>query len=365
MGGTAATRSRRRYRRARRLCSEKRGVVAVIGTLLALLVFFALFGIFLTQYVPLWMTDNEAQFSNQAATSFAQFKGSIDTQYELGLPPSIGTPFTISSGSVPLIAQPTEAILSFLPQTCPGGFIVKGAGAGQPVNPAYCIFQNQTLSTGPGGSAALHLSAATGVLQMQLPNRYYSGQTFYYEDDGVIQVQSLGHQIMAYAPPFNVTRIGGNATTHLGGNTTISSSFLQLYGNATTVVGQGTEEVYSELRYAQPLTSNGKAVSSTNSTLQPFNYTFELGTQYPCAWSTFLGAQMNSSGVPYAATPTPGHTSYNFTTTAAPHGTNVAYTGTCYNPTSATTVIILNVYSVNYANLFYAGVEVQIGIGGV
>jgi hypothetical protein len=368
MGGTVGTRSARRYRRARRLRSGKRGVVAVIGTLLALLVFFALFGIFLTQYVPLWMTDNEAQFTNSAATSFAQFKGDIDSQYALGLPPSLGTPFTISSGSVPLIAQPTEAPLSFLAQTCPGGFYAKGvlgyttANWGQPVNPAYCIFENQSLSTGPGGSrAAFNLNAATGVLEMQLPNRYYTSETFLFENDGVIQTQSQGYQIMAFSPPFNVTR--------LAGNTTVSSSFLQLYGNATTVIGQGSEEVYTHLRYTQQIESNGKPVSATNLTLRPFNYTFEVGTQFPCAWSSFLRAQMNGSGLSYVASPTwsatgPNTPSYNFSNPVG-HAATMPYTGSCYNPTSVTTLLAVNLFQVNYATLFYAGVQVNIGVGGI
>jgi hypothetical protein len=158
MGATVSSRSGRRYRRARRLRGGKRGVVAVIGTLLSLLVFFALFGIFLTQYVPLWMTDNEAEFTNAAAASFITLKGGIDYQYALGVPPVLGTAFTISSQGVPLIAQPTEGALTFLPNQCPGGFFARGvtgataANYGQPANPAYCVFQNQSMSVGPGGS---------------------------------------------------------------------------------------------------------------------------------------------------------------------------------------------------------------------
>jgi hypothetical protein len=370
MGGTAATRARRRYRRARRLRSERRGVVAVIGTLLALLVFFALFGIFLTQYVPLWMTDNEAQFTNSAATSFAQFKGGIDTQYALGLPPILGTSFTTSSGGIPLIAQPTEGVLSFLPQSCPGGFnsaTVLGLGvAGQPTNPNYCAFENQTLSTGSIFTPQFFLSAASGVLQMQLPNRYYSSETFYFEDDGVIQSQSQGFQVMAFSPPFNVT--------HVSGNTTVTSSFLQLYGNATTVIAQGSEEVYSHLLYTQQITSNVlPPVSGT--TVRPFNYTMEIGTQFPCAWSRFLWSQMNASGLKNTGTAasTPG--SYNFTWDNVSTGHRVWQSTVpqnfgsngyaCYNPGGRTWLIELNLYEVTYANLFYAGANVDVGVGGV
>jgi len=343
MGGAAVRRSARRFRRARRLRSQRRGVVAVVGTLLALLVFFALFGIFLTQYVPLWMTDNESSFTSAAAASFAQFKSDVDTQYVLGVPPTLGAPFTISSQGIPLLAQPTEGILNFLPSTCPAGFYQKGtSGAsssnyGQPVNPAYCIFENQTIKPGFGGSGLLTFEVTTGLLTMQLPNRYYAAQTFIYEADGVIQVQGGPFQIMAYAPPFNITSFAGN--------TTVSSSFLQLYGNATTVVGQGAEEVYSHLRYAQQVTYNG--YNTTSRVLRAFNYTFEIGTMYPCAWYRFLSGQLNVSGVPSAQ--------YSLTTSPG--------TYSCNNPSGTTTVLTLSLKAVNYLSLFYAGTQVSVGIG--
>jgi len=339
MGGTGVQRARR-FRRARRLRSERRGVVAVIGTLLALLVFFALFGIFLTQYVPLWMTENEAAFTSQAASSFAQFKSDVDSQYVLDAPPVLGAPFTISSQGVPLIAQPTQGVLNFLPQTCPGGFYTTLNGGspsnyGQPVNPAFCIFENQTIKPAFGGHNSLSFQIPTGILEMILPNRYYSSETFIYEADGVIQMQTGGFQIMAYAPPLNLTR--------LAGNTTVTSSFLQLYGNATTVAGQGSEEVYSHLKFAQPLSYNG--YNATAHVFRAFNYTFEIGTEFPCAWSSFLWHQLNVSAIPSSQ--------FSYT----------PYSGSCNNVNGATSVLTLSLTAVNYVSLFYAGTQVSVGIG--
>ena len=346
MGGAVVHRSARRYRRARRLRSEKRGVVAVIGTLLALLVFFALFGIFLTQYVPLWMTDNESAFTSGALTSFAQFKSDVDTQYVLGAPPTLGAPFAVSSDGIPLLAQPTEGTLTFTPNTCPGGFYLPttsgetSTNLGQPTNPAYCVFENQTIQYGPGGSGKYYQSVATGILSMQLPNRYYPPEYLQYEADGVVQVQSGGYQIVAFAPPLNITS--------LAGNTTVSATFLQLYGNATSVITQGSQEVYSHLRYAQHITSNGIP------TARSFSYSFEIGTQYPCAWSQFLQSQMNVSGVPAAQ--------YNWTNPVT-HVATVPYAGSCASAAGVTTVLALNLKAVNYVSLYYAGTLVTVGIG--
>ena len=354
MGATSSWTAGRRYRRARRLRRDRHGVVAVIGTLLALLVFFALFGIFLTQYVPLWMTDNESQLTAQASTSFATFKSAVDAQYTLNGPQSYGSPFVISSQAVPLIAQPTQGSLVFLPSTCPGGFFVKGVtpgwnatNNGQPVNPAYCMFANVTETIGPGGSGLYWQSIASGALQLTLPNRYYTPENFFFEDDAVIQSQSSGYQIMAFPPPLNVS--------NLGGNTTVTSSFLQLYGNASTVIGQGSEEVYSHLRYSQTVISNGRI---SGSSFTPTKFTFVIGTQYPCAWSPYLYKVVTSSGV--AAGNYALSTSFDSLTTTPLSAT---FPGSCFNPNGATTLLSFSISGVDYATLYQAGIQVGLGVG--
>jgi len=356
MGGTTSSYAGRRYRRARRLRHQPRGVVAVIGTLLALLVFFALFGIFLTQYVPVWMTDNEAYFTAQAAASMAQLKASIDAQYALGGPATYGTPFTLSSGSVPLIAQPTLGTLTFVPNTCPYGFFnpvntptssPKAPFYGQPRVPGFCVFVNVTESNGPGGTAKYSQAVASGVIQFILPNRYYTPETFYMEDDAVLQSQSSGFQIMAVPPPLNFTVIPGN--------TTVSDSFVQLYGNASTVVGQGSEDVYSHLRYSTVVTSNGHLQGGVQ---QPLNFTFTIGTQWPCAWNTYLYHVLTTSGL--ASGNVSFSTSFDNNTTTPIQAT---WPLSCINNNGATTILSFQVRGVTYATLWQAGLGIGIGVG--
>ncbi|HXY47047.1 MAG TPA: hypothetical protein VEK13_04015 [Thermoplasmata archaeon] len=336
--------------------------MAVIGTLLALLVFFALFGIFLTQYVPLWMTDNEAQFTAQAGTSFAQLKSFVDSQYLLGGPSVYGTSFTLSSQGVPLIAQPTQGSLVFTPTACPGGFYahgIKGAKVsnyGQPVNSTFCDFENITLSSGPGGSGYFSDHAATGILQMTLPNRYYSGQTYYFEDDAVIQSQGGAYELVAIAPPFNVTTVAGN--------TSLTTSFLQVTGNASTIVAQGTQQVFSHLKFSQTLQSVGRIV---NGAVAPhsLNATFEIGTPNPCAWQNFLESMMNTSGLGRPNLhPTYGTPSYNWTIPGTANVSVPAPSPICSSAAGFTTIIALNLNSVNFATVFYAGVQLTLGLGG-
>jgi hypothetical protein len=366
MGGTTAARAGCRFRRARRLHRSDRGVVSVVGTLLALLVFFALFGIFLTQYVPLWMTDNESAFSSQAAFAFSQLKSNIDYQYSVGGPTTLGVPFTLTSNGVPLIAQATQATLDFIPSNCApqsvAGYTQQvpfytvtvhpaGTVIGQPVAPGQCIFANVTVGYGPGGTGTpsyYHMS--TGTLEMLLPNRYYTPETFYYEDDAVIQSQLGGYQVMAFPPPFNVTTYAGN--------TTVATSFLQLYGNATAVVGQQSQQVFSSNYFSQFVATNGKYVAASKTYL-PTNFSFEIGTQYPCAWYAYLNSAMATSGL------TARSLYWLNVTGLAPF--TAPSTSTCANDAAngATTVVWLQIRPVvDYATLFYAGSTLTVGVGG-
>lgn len=255
---------RRGYRRHRRLSRDRRAVVSVVGTLLALLVFFALFGIFLTQYVPIWMTDNESAFTSESQQSFATLKSNMDLQAALNGPNVYATPFTMASEGIPLVAQPTQATLNFIPRQTG-------------------VFAAVTMGVGPGGSTTAYTqNFSLGVLQMQLPNRYYSPQTFEFEDDAVIQSQGDTQQVVSFPPTL--------AFNQSGGLIGVTISLFQMYGNATQTVSTGTQEVYSHfISYS--------AVTSTGRLGLPFNGQFQLGTHFPCAWATYLSAAMLRSGI--------------------------------------------------------------------
>lgn len=251
----------------------RRGVVAVVGTLLALLVFFALFGVFLTQYLPIWMTDNEAVFTAQTQQSFADLKSKMDLQATLGTAPIFSTPFVMSSQGIPLFAQPTAGVLNFVPQTTG-------------------VFANVSSTIGPGGGKPFYQNASLGTLSMVLPNRYYAAQTFELEDDGVIQSQGDTHQIVAFPPvlSFNVSGTTVGATLGL----------FQMVGNATQAISSGTEQVYSDYRTTQ-------TYYVQNPTGADFNAKWLLGTHYACAWQAFLNTTIRTAGLPAgvaALTPT-------------------------------------------------------------
>ena len=288
MGEYYSRNARRRHRRRRSWRGSRRAVVSVVGTLLSLLVFLSLFGIFLEQYLPLWMTDNEAQFTAKTQASFADLKSNIDLQAVLQGPPVYATPFVMSSDGVPVLAQPTAGVLNFVPHS---------SG----------VFANVSMSPGPGGSARFYQNFSLGSLTMNLPNRYYSPQLFAFEDDAVVQEQSSTQQLVMYPPTLSLNVSGSQVA--------VTMELLQLQGNATQTVSTGAQEVYSHFMFSQSFHANASGAG--------LSATFLLGTHYSCAWMSFLQKQFANAGLGGHATITPATCS----TSGNAIDVQVAYTG--------------------------------------
>jgi hypothetical protein len=264
---------RRTYRRRFR---SSRGVVSVVGTLLALLVFFALFGVFVTQYVPVWMSDNEAAYVSKLQVAFATLKQDIDFQTLAQGPAVLSVPVPLSSDGIPLFAAPTVSQLAFYPHS-PG------------------IFVNVSMQYGPGGQPKYFNNQSLGTLQLSDPNRYFPAQQFTYMAGAVVQGQGASHQVVAYPPLFQVNTSGRF--------TTVSFVVVQLYGNATEVASAGTQEVYSSYVNQASFRANGSNAPGGN-----FSASILLGGPGACAWSTYFNNTLGASGLAagqYTITPTP------------------------------------------------------------
>ena len=53
------------------------GVASTVGTIMALMVFLAFLSMFTSQYVPVWMEENEASHMNVVYSQFANLKQSV------------------------------------------------------------------------------------------------------------------------------------------------------------------------------------------------------------------------------------------------------------------------------------------------
>lgn len=303
---------RLRHRQGSRLRRSHRAVVSVVGTLLALLVFFALFGVFITQYVPVWMGDNEAAFTAQLQASLAQLKANIDLQTTLLGPPEMSAPFTLSSQGIPLVATPTGATMNYIPR-------------------AQGEYVNVTMQYGPSGNPGFFQNLSLGTIQVSVPNRYFSPQTLQYEADAVIQSQGDTNQVLLYPPDFYVNTTGSHSSASLG--------LLQLYGNATQVVSSGTIEVYSHFGAVQQFPSNGTLATPGS----PFRVSITVGTLYPCAWATYFNqslAQLHVAPSAYTLSPS-----------------------TCVPANGKSVPVRLTLLALNSFDLILASFTVQIGVG--
>lgn len=351
MGERLRARSRSGFRHSRRLRRDRRGVVAVIGTLLSLLVFFALFGVFLTQYVPLWMTQNESQLANGLVGSLATLKSGVDDQYLLGDIPSYSVPFTVSSQSVPLFAQPTVATLAYL-AGCTSGF----SASGTPVTIASCVFQSVAY-TDPAlsGDPTPHgygSTAPTNYLAVSVPNRYYPPVGYYFENDGVLGISSTVHQWMVLPPPINVSKTTGNLS--------IQTSQLVLLGNASSFTSVGSKEVSSHLLARSQVSSVGRFLTASDAA-RAFTFTMTMGVYGLCGWYNYL------ENTTAAALGSPGasHGWWLNITSSAGSVTPPLSQATCIAAASSTYDLKLTVLSVNYAVSFVAEASLSFNAGGL
>ena len=333
-------------------------MVAVVGTLLALLVFFALFGVFLTQYVPLWMTQNEAALSNQVQTSLATLKSGVDDQYLFGTISSYSVPFTTSSNSVPLIAQPTVASLSYL-NGCPSGLSSTGA----PESVSTCDFDGLSYATATGGANSKDFSytdsAVTDYFEVADPNRYYTSVDYFFESDGIAGTQYSGHQWMVVPPPLNITKSGSTVD--------VQSSFVLLLGNASSFTGLGSKDVTSRLESASSVNSTDRFETTTGAP-RTFNVTVKLGLHLACAWYNLL-YNLSEQALGAPSTTTWGLTMDNSTGAVASATTSASTTfpssAVCLISLTSTYELTLTIYGVSYASAYLAEVDLGFNAGGL
>lgn len=269
MGGSNLAHHRRRYRRFRPLRRSRRGVATVIGALLVVVILFTIFGVFLTQTIPVWMDQNETSWANGAEQSMATFKSDVDLQYSLGAPPVYSVPFALTSSGVPVLASPTQ-----------GSLVFTSGGA--------TSYANLTISGGPGSTPYTE-NASTGTLSMNLPNRYATSETLAFQNDAVIRAPSGTNATIDFAPLFTLR--------HVPGNTSLALVLVSAVGAARSTSAPGTQPAASTLLDRTIVTTSG-LFGAHGTTAGPFGVTLRLGSIYACAWDVYLAGALSASGIP-------------------------------------------------------------------
>ncbi|MBA3046679.1 MAG: hypothetical protein KKH41_07210 [Candidatus Thermoplasmatota archaeon] len=252
------------------------GVASTVGTIMAMMVFLAALSMFTSQYVPVWMEENEASHMSAAYGQFAALKQAVDMQILAGTiqgssPVQMFSPVKLGAEGIPMFAAPTPGYLSVYRSDS---------------------YNNVSFSFNTSAAVLNHTANAGGTIKLYVPNRYFIPQTLAYEGDTLILKQSDGEYMKAM-PQFIVTRIGLDSYT-------ISYTQVDLRGDDSNYVGFGTRGIQTTLRAVTTTTFNNLTdeIGPGNPAKNPYLY-FNQTTWYERAWNSSFNQTLSAAGMVY------------------------------------------------------------------
>ncbi len=212
--------------KARFLKRDREGVASTVGTIMALLVFLTLMGMFINSYVPEWMKENEQEHMNQVMNQFGEMKGRVDNMIVSASITgesrfNMYQAFDLGSDGVPLFAAPTAGLMTYTPRDA--GDI------------------SQTLLFTPDDEDEVNETSG-GMLEFYAPNRYYVKQWVTYEN-GAILVRQEDGQAMRAIPNLQLERLDD------AGNWSLTITQVDLMGTNGTLAGLTTVGANIDLLY--------------------------------------------------------------------------------------------------------------------
>lgn len=248
---------------------DNEGVASTVGTIMALMVFLAFLSMFTSQYVPVWMEENEATHMDIVYGQFANLKQSADIQIQAGLilgssQVQIYSPVKLGANGIPMFAAPTASYLSVHRTSS---------------------YDNVSFCFGTASGSIGHQESYTGgTITMHAPNRYYVDQELAYENDALILKQPDGEYMKANAQ-FIVNPSGSNYQ--------ISYTQVDIRGDDSSFVGTGTRGVETTLKAASTTT-----FTNLTNGIHPYLY-INHTTWYENAWNTSFNQTLTNAGMVY------------------------------------------------------------------
>ncbi len=252
---------------------------------MALMVFMAFLSMFTSQYVPVWMEENEASHMSEAYGQFAALKQAVDMQILAGTiqgtsPVQMFSPIKLGAAGIPMFASPTPGTLS----------IYRSAS-----------YDNVSFSFNTSVSIINFPSNTSGTIKLKADNRYYIEQELAYENDALIIKQPDG-QYMKATPGLIITPSGG---LYL-----ISYTQVDLRGDDTDYIGFGTRAVSTMMKSTTTTTfTNLTNVSSPGNPAYPYLYINHTG-YYERAWNASLNQTLSHAGLRWGRDFTNASTDY-------------------------------------------------------
>jgi hypothetical protein len=260
------------------------GVASTVGTIMSLLVFLAFLSLFTTQYIPVWMTENEAKHGDDILTEMACIRQSADL---LILSADRNTEafcaLKLGADGVPVFAAPTAGILSMNSRE-PGT-----PGPLQELADASVI----EVDYNDSGSSNPISRQSAGRVQLYMPNRYFVQQWYSFENGGIVLNQSDGEWL----------RVGPHMRVERSGNTLVNMSFriMTFVGKTESKVGVAAEGVKMMLMnevvpdeqfYGSQGCTTDPAVAVSNRSL-----TIIVHTNYQKAWVRWFDSTLAAAGL--------------------------------------------------------------------
>ena len=260
------------------------GVASTVGTIMALLVFLTFLSLIVNQYVPVWMKDTESSHMDLALGQFGDIKSGIDFQSQVDLAGNTAWPHstavTLGLDGFPIFAAPTNGVLTAIPDSPPTS----------PVGSAFSVYFVYSIR----GVPTRVVQNASGLIDLNVANRYFVPQHIVYQNGAVIRSQSDG-QVVRAEPLFSASATSTNVTLFF--------ELVNLYGTGSAT-GTSAEVVNTKVIAVNQQTYTGVVGQGIwiNST-----------SPYGLAWygfvNTTLGQTFKATGV-FARTPS----SMTFTT---------------------------------------------------
>jgi len=265
------------------------GVASVVGTIMALMIFLAFLSMFINQWVPVMINDNEAQHMTQVINQFGNLKQSIDSlvvNWPNSESMNMYTAVTMNSPGVPLFAAETPGELALRVTRKTGNF---GYNVGEVTVNTYGGF---------GTYSQVNQSSAGSIL-FDSANRQYVPQRIVYENGAIIISQQEGSSIKG-SPGFTVQKL----------NQSISLKFelINIRGSDMNVGSylagaSPVEGINSRMLYVTKDPTNGGVINYQNNYK---NVSINITSDYYIGWFNYfnnsltqkLGPMTSFLGVP-------------------------------------------------------------------
>jgi hypothetical protein len=243
---------------SRFISSSEQGAGAVIGTLMAVSVLAIVLSLFVTEYVPRWMEDKEAEHMMLVYNEFSSLKSTIDTQVMDARAQNskslvMYTPITLGTKGVSIFAPDSSGTLTLSPLG------------------STCRLRNTTTE----------LAVSTGNIKYRSHNIYFIQQTYVYENGAIIVAQSAGDSIKI-GPQFNIQKVG---------------QFVEVSFTLTSVVCMSDSISGTQTLGIQTQVTTYYATSYTWPKGERIE--IELTTDYPHAWEDYFNATLKAKALVY------------------------------------------------------------------